>query len=254
MQLGGVGTEHSADMHQLTRCLHDHTHSVKTGGAAGAAAASGAAGQAMQAQAQTEAQFSLSAWLERTLGSGKRLLGNIWGSSGTGTPGDHAAAQGTIQGLAQEADAGGKICADTGGSVGGFGSADGTGAGQDSQIHTPQIAAAATAVPDPRTAHRDPYFAAAEDTGQQQETLWQKMRVKFNEVTGQLSGHLKRKFFSFQAKSSFEERRERPKENLRRQNRRRRDTVELNHARIDESYLLDSYDRTGGYSKLTTKK
>jgi len=242
MQLGGIGIEHSADMHQITRCAHDHAHSAKAGAAASASSVSG---QILQAETQTEAQFSLSAWLEKTLGSGKRMLGSIWGSSETGIPGENAGPQGMVQGLSQE----------TGGSAGADAAGQGSHQPDSSRVlHAPQIAAAASAVPDPQTLHRDPYFSAVEDTGRQQETLWQKMRVKFNEVTGQLSGHLQRKFFSFQAKSSFEEKQERPRENLRRQNRRRRDTVELGSARMDDNYLLDSYDRKGGYSRLSTKK
>ena len=34
----------------------------------------------------------------------------------------------------------------------------------------------------------------------------------------------------------------------------RRDAVEIANYHVEESYLLDSYDRKGGYSKISTKK
>jgi len=244
MQLNGVGVEHNASMHHVTKCTHDHTVSHKEGGA-GSSAASGAKMQNLQVEMQQEGQFSLSAWMEKVLGSGKRLAKSIWGSNEaavSGTAGDKADGQQVVAYVRED-------------SMGADGANQGDRHQDPSQtLHTPQIAAAATVVKEPHAAQNEPYFAAVEDTGRQQETLWEKVKVKFKDVTGQLAGHLPGKFFQFQAKNSFQAKQEQPKENLRKPNKLRRDTVEINSVAVEESYLLDSYDRKGGYSKLSTRK
>ena len=73
-------------------------------------------------------------------------------------------------------------------------------------------------------------------------------------IAGQLAGHLPGNFFRFQGKNSFQSRQGAPKEEPRPSARRRRDRVELNSYHTEESYLLDSYDRKGEYSRLSTKK
>ncbi len=245
MKLGGVGTEHSATMHQVTACAHDHSHVNNEGGAAASAAK--AAAQLQQMETQQDAQFSLSAWLDRTLGSGKRILKNFWNGSNEANAGQVGDKTGSSQVMAQIYDSN---------------STDSLGrnaAGQNSQqqdmsqtMNTPQIAAAATAM-NPQTIHHDSAFAAVEESGIQQESMWKKVRVKFKDITGQLTGHLPGKFFQFQPKNSFQARQEPPKEELRKRSKARRDEVKLDCFRTDDSYLLDSYDRKGEYSKLSTK-
>ncbi len=248
MQLGGVGVEHSASMHQVTECMHNHAHGMKAGSGS-VSTASGAAAQAQQTEALQEMPFSLSAWLEKTLGRGKRVLGNIWGSNAVSASGEEGGKSDTSQVMAQI----------SGGSI-----ADGVGAnvtGEESRrqdaslmMHTPQIAAAATAIKDPQTMRDNPYFTAVEDTAVVQETLWRKVKVKFKDIAGQLAGHLPGKFFNFQAKNSFQEKQEQPKEDLRKRSKYRRDEVEIDCVLTDDSYLLDSYDRKGAYSRLSAGK
>lgn len=253
MQFNGIGGSHSADVHHVTNCMHDHTYLGKKGAAASAASpASGT--QNVTPEIQQEGQFSLSAWLERTLGNGKRLLGNIWGGSdvpGLGEAGDKS---GAAQVLAQVRVDGASegVSANVAGQS--HRQSDASQPPQISQaLHAPQIAAAATAVRPPHTVGHNSYFSAIEDTGRQKETLWQKVRVKFENVAGQLTGRLPRKFFDFQTKSSFHEKQEKPKEDLRRRSKLRRDEVEINSILTEDNYLLDSYDRKGEYRKLSAK-
>jgi len=248
MQIGGVGGNHSADLHQVTNCLHDHAQSHKTGGAAGSSGAVMNA-QLPQAEVQQDAQFSLSAWLEKTLGNGKRMLRSFWGSSEANVSGesggksDHQQIMAQIHDDSTENPVGANMTGQ-----------EGRQSGMSQTLHTPQIAAAATAVTEPQTLQNNPYFAAVEEIGKEEETIWQKMRVKFRDITGQLSGHLPGKFLNFQTKSSFQEKEEQKKEDLRKRSKFRKDEVEIDCVLTDDSYLLDSYDRKGGYSRLSTKK
>lgn len=72
-----------------------------------------------------------------------------------------------------------------------------------------------------------------------------------------MADHLPGRFlarFGFQKKGSFQSGKESAKENLRRKSRYREDTLEIECVLTDESYLLDSYDRNGEYTQLTTRK
>ena len=239
MQFNGIGNEHVREMHHVTNCIHDHAHMRKEVGETGMAP-----GPVREAPAQAsgqEGQFSLGEWMEKVWGNGKRLFRGIWGTQGT-VPGE--AGDGT--GAAQP-----PVCAgETGNGSAGTGEPRTDSVG----LHPSQIALAATAVQYPDPSRNSPYYAAIQDTGRQQETLWQKVRVKFKNIAGQLAGHLPGKFFRFQGKNSFQPRQGTPREEPRRAVRPRRDQVELGSFDMEESYLLDSYDRKGEYSRLSTKK
>lgn len=248
MQFNGVGREHSPEMHKITSCMHEnHTQHQKTG-------ASGAAGAGLNAQparssAEPEGQFSLSAWVERTLGNGKRLLRAVWGGNETASAGEAGDKCGEAQVLAQINESNAAERTDAG--VMGQESPQ---ADPSRNPHTPQIAAAATALTQSQTIQNNPYFSAVEDTGRKQETLWQKVRVKFKDIAGQLAGHLPGKFFSAQPGNSFQAKQEHSRKDMRRRSKFREDEVEIDCVLTDDSYLLDSYDRSGKYSKLSAKK
>ena len=107
----------------------------------------------------------------------------------------------------------------------------------------------------PQGMQENPYFSAVENIGGRQETLWRKMKVRFKDITGQLAGHLPKKFSGFlQTRNSFQARQQKPKQDLRKHSKYREDKVEIDCVLTDDSYLLDSYDRKGEYSKLSTKK
>ena len=80
------------------------------------------------------------------------------------------------------------------------------------------------------------------------------MRVRLKGTAGQLAGHLPGNFFNAQTNNSFQAGKERSREDLRKHSKFRKDELEIDCILTDDSYLLDSYDRKGEYSKLSTKK
>ena len=253
MQLGGVGG-HSADAHHVTNCIHPHVeHRQETGGAA-AMQANAAALQALQkGQEQQTAQFSLQDFLRKALGGGRRFLGKLWGSSDAGISGQ-SGKEGQSQMLSMVLGSEEAAKDSHTGHVTGD---------QLSQpdithgVHAARVTAAASAVIQPASRQSNPYFSAVQDVGRQQETLWEKVRVRLKSAAGRLAGHLPGRFFSkfsAQTKSSFQAGQEKPREDLRKKSKYRKDELEIDCVLTDESYLLDSYDRKGEYSKLTTEK
>ena len=103
-----------------------------------------------------------------------------------------------------------------------------------SAAHISQIAAASGAVPLPRAVQDNPYFSAVEDTGNLKQTFWQRVKVRFHNVSGQLSGRLPRKYFGFQTRNSFQAKQKKPKEDLRKHSRYRQDTVEIDCVLMDD--------------------
>ena len=247
MQLGGIGNEHNSSAHQVTNCIHDHSHAPKYGDAASTAAHSST--QNLQSESGQNIPFSLSSWLDKTLGNGKRLLQNIWGENSNSNSGEANGNSLNPQIMAQ-------IYADNLQNNSGDRSS-----GQNRQqpdisnpLHTPQIAAAATAITSLEPHHQSSYYATTEEIGMGRESIWQKIRVKFKDIASQLTGHLPGNVFNFQAKNSFQASQEQPKENLHKQNKMQRDQVDINSHLIEDNYLLDSYDRKGAYSKLSAQK
>lgn len=246
MQFHGIGgEEHSSHTHQVTTCMHDHSH-YKT--ESGAKAANAARAQSQQAaQVQGEGQLSLSAWLDRYLSGGKKLLRNIWGSSEVSPAGETGTQFGQEQALAQIGDS--RETDSRGAAATGQESRQADGA---QTLHGAGIEGAASAVEPPRIQEVYGASSAREEDGQE-ENLWRKIRVRFKDIAGHLTGHLKGNAFQAGTKSSLPEKKV-PVREVRKTARSRNDVVEIDSYRVEESYLLDSYDRKGGYSKLSTKK
>lgn len=245
--LNGIGREHNPEMHKITHCIHEeHGHTPKTGAMSGASA--GVSARTPQASTQPEG-LSLSAWMEKMLGGGKRFLRAVWGSSETAPVGESGDKNGGAQVLAQirESD-------ETDRRGAGLAGRESHPAYAAQELHTPQIAAAATALPRTENLENNPYFSAVEDAGGRRENFWQKMRVRFKDAAGRLTGRLPGKLFDPQAKSSFRAKQEPSKKELRRNSKFRRDEVEIDCVLNDDSYLLDSYDRKGEYSRLSARK
>lgn len=221
MNLDGIGSSHNSDAHQVTGCMHDHTHDKKTG-AAGVSAANIQTFQTRQQQQQAE--FSLTGWLQNILGSGKKLLRGIWGNNQT----DISVSSGDKEGREQ-------LMAQVGAST-----AD-DGRGNVAKNQALQI---------------NPYFQTLQENGAAAHMPpLQRLRLKVKGVAGQLAGKLPGRFFRFQTRNSFQTKPEqKPKEDLRKRSKYRKDELEIDCILTDESYLMDSYDRKGEYSQLTTKK
>lgn len=244
MQFNGIGQEHNQGMHHVTTCIHEHSHYKKTEGELSGGATSAARAQAAHpAEQKQEGELSLSAWLERTMGRGKSLLRGFWGSGEVPGAGEAGHKTGEAQVLAQlNADS-----ASERGSVPGAGinsSAETAAA----QLHTPQIAAASAPL---RELQNNPYFQTLQEEGSQSGSMLQKIKVKFKDIKGQIAGHLPGRFFSAGKKGSFRGEKESPREDLRRHSRYRKDELEIDCILTDDSYLMDSYDRKGEYSRLS---
>jgi hypothetical protein len=84
--------------------------------------------------------------------------------------------------------------------------------------------------------------------------MLRRIRVRFKDIAGQLTGHLRGNTSRFQAKKSFQPKQAITREEPQKTVKPRRDAVEIANYHVEESYLLDSYDRKGGYSKISTKK
>lgn len=222
MQLGGIGDNHSADMHQVTACLHDHGKQME-GSLKMPANPDAAARQTLQANQEQQAQLSLADILQKLLQSGKQRLIGFWnGSDGAGV-GDKSAKSDRSQVLAQAYDTNVTKGTDT--------------AARETLLQS------------------NPYFATVEEPPKPTAVpLFQKVKLKCKNVAGQLAQHLPGRFFNFQKKGSFQAKKEGSRENLRKRSKYRQDKVEIDCVLTDESYLLDSYDRKGEYSQLTTKK
>ena len=228
MQLGRISDNHSADMHQVTKCLHDHSHSNNNVGKMGAAPASPstATQQIMQTNKEQQTQLTLNDWIRRLLQSGKQRLLGFWNGSETPSSGDKSQKTSSGQTVALPYN------------------------GSDRRV------ANASDVSKEASVYNSPYFAAV-PTDQPQSTaakLVQKIKLKCSSITGQLAKHLPGKFSMFQKKGSFHAKKDGNHEDLRRRSKYREDKLEIDCVLTDESYLLDSYDRKGEYTQLTTKK
>lgn len=226
MQLGGITDNHSSNMHQVTKCMHEHGQLDKYGGGKMAMAPSAAARQIQQANQEQQTQFTLNDWLRRLLQSGKQRLLGFWYGSDFPTSGDKSQTTGSSQAIVPLNNRNDTNVTNT--------------------ANTEKDAAI----------YNSPYFAAM-STNQPQgtaATLVQKIKLKCGSIAGQLAKHLPGKFSKFQKKDSFHSKKDGNQEDLRRRSKYREDKLEIDCVLTDESYLLDSYDRKGEYTRLTTTK
>ena len=240
MQIGGIGNSglnnHNGMSHRVTTCLHDHQEKNPKGGMRISAASSDSA-------KMTEASQQLSLWdiVRDTLARGKSLLGRLWG---TESGGDTAiGSRETSDGVrSQQAGADPLVTL------------------HEDARHDSHVAAASTSVQQPQTQMgSNPYFTTHSDPGKVKENLFQKIRVRFRDAAGQLAkrfgGRLGERLAGrFSGKNSLDSRRQRSREDLRKHSRYKEEDLEIDCVLTDDSYLMDSYDRKGEYSKLTTEK
>lgn len=227
MQLGGIDTGHSVTAHQVTGCLHEHTESHKLSGGLTAADAASRAAQLQQQEQQQTAQFSLSAWMEKTLGKGRGILRGILGTAGEADVSEENGSEDFARpSLTQE----------------------------DNSLSAAEVVGSLNASAAAHQAQLNPYFQPVEQTPAPHTTPVQKLRAKIREAASQLADHLPGRFFGSHGKNSLQTKQEQQKEDLRRRSRYKKDETEIDCILTDESYLMDSYDRKGEYTQLTTKK
>lgn len=227
MQLGGIGDHHSSGMHQVTKCLHGNEQSLE-GKMKMQVQPGAAAQQTLRVHQEESAQFSVFDWMQKLLrGTGQRLLG-FWRGSDTGVLGQSDEKAGGSQTVAQMYPA------------------NDTSVANDANRATQE-----------QLLQQNPYFSAVTpDSKAVHPSLGQRIKIKCKKVAGQLADHLPGRFlrFSFEKQSSYQTKKKRIKEDLRKRSKYREDTLEIDCFLTDDSYLLDSYDRKGEYTQLTTKK
>lgn len=214
MQIGGIGSEHNTHMHQVTNCIHESPAKQKPK-TGGMSASNTAMQQTAQQTMQDENNaFSLSGFFNKLSGGTKRLFGRIWGGSGEKD-------SGTVDDYADEQE-------------------------------MAEIAAAAIPVNEQQNGkdriNNNPFFTPVTSAAEPSPNIIQKVRLRIHQAAGYLAKH-----FSFSGKNSFNAKQKEPREDLRRKSRYRDEEMEIDCTITDDSYLLDSYDRKGEYSKLSTK-
>lgn len=246
MQVGRIDAGYGSETHHVTNCIHDRQQ-AKADVGLGMRLGSLAAAEPGEAQQS----FSLSAWLADPLKQARQLFGRVWngGSGGKGADAGQSLSPGE-QVMAQLAEDMVEDAASSGGTAHGMAGQPATTARQSvmpqapaNALSHPQIAAAAAMQP-----QGNPYFAV-ENAGAQKQDLGQKMRARFAPVADFLA-----KRFPFAGKNPFQAKHEQPKEDLRKRSHYRSDDLDIDCVLTDDSYLLDSYDRKGGYSQLSTRK
>jgi hypothetical protein len=242
MQIGGIEESSHNTSHQVTNCIHQNdTEKKETGGMRASFSAS--SDFARETQAET-AETSLLDMLRNTLTAGKKLLGRIWGTE-NGDNSSPAEAESAGDGTrAQQAGA------------------DPVALPDEDVRHNPRIAAASTAVQQSQSGiSNNPYFTTSSDPGKLREPFSRRIRIRFRDITeqmakrfgGKLGGRFGGKLTGrFSGKNAADSGREKPKEDLRKRSRYKEDDIEIDCVLTDDSYLLDSYDRNGEYSTLTT--
>lgn len=221
MQLGGIGNDHSAEMHQVTSCMHGHDHAER--GAAGMRLGPGAAArQVLQTNQEQQVQFSLGDWAQRLFRTGKQKLFMFWNGNENAVLGEKAGKPQT--------------------------------AAQINAANPADVSKTFELQKEGAILQNSPYFAAvpARQPQAAAQTLPRRLKLKLGSIAGQLAKHLPEKFFGFQKNGSFQTKKEGGKEDLRRRSKYRENDLEIDCILTDESYLLDSYDRNGEYSRLTT--
>lgn len=231
--IGGVDSDHSSDTHHVTGCMHSHSHYHQEKIQSGGGNMSAQTTQMQMQKQQQDAQFSLSSWLQRILYGGRSVLKGIWGTNETSTEGAAGDKDGSAQTMAQVNNS----------AVDGRENMDHR-SGDTARRMAEQSAAI----------QGNPYFSTMAEKNSHMTPL-QKIRTRVVAAAEKLAGRLPGKAFRFQAKNSFHAKSEqRPQEDLRKRSKYRKDELEIDCILTDESYLMDSYDRKGEYSQLTTKK
>lgn len=245
MQIGGIGSNHNSDMHQVTNCKHNHSVKKQDGNMSMTSSTQSQVQQSLQES--LEMGMSFQTWVKNLLSGAKSLWGRIWGeNTGGDAPIENSSAVKTDESGTQTIMTPLSIQAEESVMSQGFDASKGNPAAQPDMRQISNVSQASAAVPPLSTYTNNPYFSAIEDTGRQQETLWQKVRIKFQNVAGYLTKH-----FSFSNRNTFQAKQEKPQEDLSRRSRYRRDDIEIDCVLTDESYLMDSYNKKGEYSTLS---
>jgi hypothetical protein len=217
MQIGSIGSEHDTHLHNVSNCVHESPDTDKKTGGAAYMGMQKAVDTVQLSYTNTEETMPEAGWFGRLssrVSAGIKKIFTTFWQSGSVQ--NESAADSTENGMTHAEE---NI----------FAYSDEKGQ---------QTAAAGGS----------PYFIPVENT-KKADNLPQLVKNKIHEVTGFLAKH-----FSFSGRNGFGTGNKDTKDDLRRRSRYRENDIEMDCMLTDDSYLLDSYDRKGGYSRLSTKK
>lgn len=237
MQINSVGGAQDHASRQVAQRSHGTMPVHKEGMVSPAAADLSETAQKTVQESVKNTGFSLSALIKKALSGSRQLLANIWGESA-----ESREDAGVLQ--SQDKTQTKTLISDSQVSDRQDGQNE-SAPGPECPI-SPNVQAAAASAVIQQKVDTAPYFAAVEDTGAKERTMWEKVKVKFQSVAGQLTRQ-------FSGENTFQAKQEEHKEDLRRHSRYQGEDVQMECVLTDDSYLLDSYDKKGGYSRLTTK-
>lgn len=222
MRVDGLGS-HSEDSHQITNCHFDHQHSKKPQGALRFQSSALEDTKSRAAENSLEnREISLFDWMKEIFRNKGKLWGKIWGeSSAEQDAGIDSAKKG--DGIGSERIAGERL-ADF------KNRQEGT---EREHLGPAQDAG-------------NPYFVVSEGNAVPSGGGWKQFRRKIVQV---LRGNLTRRRPA--DTNTFQPGKQSPREDQRRYSKFRKDDQEIDCILTDDSYLLDSYDKEGNYSKLT---
>ncbi|MCM1100988.1 MAG: hypothetical protein NC398_06345 [Acetatifactor muris] len=191
-----------------------------------------------------EQEMSLLDILRNALAGGRKLWGRIWGVETGGdaavgaqnsTAGDREGLAGTNPVVTLNEDA------------------------LHDKDHAAKMAAGTAAVQTHMTnVSENPYFTTSSDSGATKERMYDRMRVRFRDLTDRMSRRFGGRAGARTAERSLGRNtsrfgRDRQREDLRKRSRYKGVDSEIDCILTDDSYLLDSYDRNGEYTQLTTQ-
>lgn len=236
MQIPSTNSGHDQSSHQITECIHPHSYRHERTGASASSMTKTQDPQQLLQEASKEEGFSLSAWMKKMMGGGKSILGAIWG-------GGSDSASSTQDGLSQGGEE--QVMAQ-------IGYPDAADHGQNTHTdqldqlsaHSARIAAASTMAKIP--IQQETSYFSIQSPEEKERNLWEKVKVKFHSVAGYLTRQ-------FSGQNTFQTQQEPAREDLRRHSHFRGENEEIDCVLTDDTYLLDSYDRRGEYTRLTTK-
>lgn len=221
MRIGNVEV-HGSSSHHVTDCLHRHTEKTTETGAmrmSGGTAPVSPQSQPAAGKGELSALWSPVDWLKDLLRRGRGLALRLWGND--------------LPGAAEGKDSG--MTASKGETLSSV-------PGQEPlrrQSHDSINQTAAQQMP--------PYFILPENRRSSPGIL-QRILTRVHSVSGYLEKHL-----PFAHTGSFHTKQQNREEDLRRRSRYRKDDEEIECILTDDSYLLDSYNKKGEYSKLSTE-
>ncbi len=222
--------------HRITHGFHNHHETGKKISNMQSAATNTSASEIATGDTTGE---GLSFW--RTLTDGaKNLWGRIWGESSGGA---NAVGSGEGEAVGEE-----QLMAQ----IGAADAAEGSGV----DAHGPVVAAAAS-VAQGSLAKENPYFTTIADEEEHKDSFMQRVKIRFRELTDQFKKRFSGKFGGrmageYSGRGTLNSGERKSKEDLRKHSRYREEGLEVDCVLTDDSYLMDSYDRSGGYSKITT--